>query len=140
MTTITERRFDLTFVLWFLIIVFGLAAWRGHARSPVAAGVMAGLATLAFVFWLVWMRLPRAQLTITPTTIAYGPPGKPRTEIERRASCMLGFTRVRVGGVRGSMQWFLAPAGDTAGSGIALFGFDHDAVRAACVEHGWRFG
>jgi hypothetical protein len=135
MTVLEERRRDNDVIAWFLVIAFGVAAWRGASIAPVLASLMGALAVIGFCEWLRWRyRAPR-QLIITADEITWGPPGSVRVRIPGTAA-PLNFRRSRV--VRSG--WWLSPPPESGAPGIALMGFDLDEVRQACYDRGWEFG
>ena len=135
MTTIVEKKGQLGVVLGFLIVVFGLAAWRGAEGAPIIAAA-AGIGAVGLAIWLVYYyRKPAAMLTITQEEIWYGRLDQPGMRIERDES---GRLRFREGFKKSG--WFLSLADHPDRPGLLMTGFDMKQVAEACVAHGWSFG
>jgi hypothetical protein len=133
-TTITEKKRSAGAIFGFLFVVFALAAWRGMDGAPVLAAAC-GVAALACAAYLVWFYVtPASVLSIAPTEIRYGRPGKPGTAIPRSASGHLAFHQ----GFRRS-GWFLVSVDAPDGPPILMTGFDMNEVAAACIAQGWTF-
>ena len=135
MTTIPEKRREIDLIAGFLVVVLGLAAFRGASGAPALAALAAIGAVGVLVAWVRWRRKPRPFLAISPHEIFYGRLDQPGTVIARGSSGRLAFRK----GFRSS-GWFLLPADEPDGPGISMIGFDVREVEAACVASGWRFG
>jgi hypothetical protein len=132
---LSERRRDGDAIAWTLILLFGLAAWRGAAETPVLAAGMGLLGALGLAGWVRWRFRAVPRLSITRDEISYGRPGQVVARIPRTAGT-LEIRRSRVV----QSGWWLSPPGDSEGSGISMLGFDIKEVRRACLERGWEFG
>ena len=134
MTTIPEKKRPFDIIAGFLIIMLGLAAFRGWQGAPVVAALMAIVALGILVVWLTWRRKPAAVLVISPPGIVYGRLDQPGLRITRDGSGRLRLRQSHHG--RG---WYLMPADAPDRPGILMMGFDLSEVRRACVAHGWTF-
>ena len=134
MTTITEKKRSSGIIFGFLLVVFALAAWRGMDGAPVlaAASAVGAIACGAYLAW-VYMA-PPPVLSITPTEIRYGRPGRAGTVIARSGSGRLAFRQ----GFRRSGLFLVSPDVPD-GPPILITGFDRNEVAAACIAHGWTF-
>ncbi|HET9522320.1 MAG TPA: hypothetical protein VFO73_14825 [Candidatus Limnocylindrales bacterium] len=135
MTTITEKKSQTDVIAVFLIVVFGLAAWRGAERAPIMAGLAAVAAVGVLAIWLYWRRKPAAILAISPDEIFFGRLDQTGVHIRRGASGRLRFRQ----GFKQS-GWFLMRADEPEEPAIAMIGFDLREVEATCIKHGWTFG
>src|SRR3954452_11839921 len=134
MTLIKERRRDGDVIAGFCVLIFALAAWRGSSGAPVLAVIMGLLALGTVAGWAYWRRRPPSELTITPSEVTLGPPGRAVRTIPKAAD-PLALTR----SAARQTSWYLAPRQDAGGASIPLIGFDAGTVRDACVEQGWEF-
>jgi hypothetical protein len=134
-TTIPEKKREVTGIAGFLIVILGFAAFRGAERAPLFAGILATVALVAFAMWLSWWRKPPPMLAISPEEIFYGRLDQPGTRIARDPSGRLEFRR----GFRNS-GWVLKLADAPDQPGISMIGFDLPEVERACVAHGWTIG
>ena len=135
MTTISQKKSDITGIAGFLVLAFGFAAFRGAERAPVVAGILAILALGILVAWLTWWRKPAAVLAISPEEISYGRLDQPGLRIARDASGRLHFRR----GFKNS-GWFLVLADTPDQPVISMIGFNLPEVERACLAQGWTFG
>jgi hypothetical protein len=133
-TTIPEKKRPFDIIAGFLIIMLGLAAFRGAQGAPVPAALMAILALGILVVWLNWRRKPATVLRISPHEIVYGRLDQPGLRITRDDSGRLRFHRTYH-----RRHWYLMPADAPDRPGIWMIGFDMSEVRRACVAHGWTF-
>jgi hypothetical protein len=133
-TTIPEKKRPFDIIAGFLIIMLGLAAFRGAQSAPVPAALMAILALGILVVWLNWRRKPAAVLVISTHEIVYGQLDQPGLRITRDGSGRLRFRQSHR-----SRSWYLMPADAPDRPGIFMIGFDLSEVRRACVAHGWTF-
>jgi hypothetical protein len=133
-TTLTEKRSAGDTIAGFLFLVALLVAWRAYDAAPVASVIAGVFALVTLVGWVRWRRRPRSELTIGPDAITWGSPAREVTRIDRGPSGLLRFFR----NPTQQTGWSLIAA-DHPSAGISLIGFDLDQVRAACVQHGWRF-
>lgn len=133
--TIYERRSDGNLVAGFLLVAFGLAAWRGWANARAVAAALLALALAVIVGWGYWRSRPPCRLTLTPDALTWGAAAHVATILRRDDDGVLTFTR---GGSRHS-QWTLRLKYQPQAEGISMFGFDLDEVRRACIDQGWRF-
>jgi hypothetical protein len=134
MTTIAEKRGETDLIAGFLVVVFGLAAFRGAENAPILAGVAVLLAVVVLVFWVTYRRKPVPRLAISEREIVYGRTDQPGMRITRNESGRLLF---RMGFKRSG--WFLVLVDAPSPQAISMIGFDMNEVRRACIEHGWTF-
>jgi hypothetical protein len=133
-TTITEKKRPFDIIAGFLIIMLGLAAFRGAQGAPVLAALIAILALGILGVWLNWRRKPAAVLVISPHEIVYGRLDQPGLRITRD-----GSGRLRLRQPYHRRGWYLMPADAPDRPGILMIGFDLSEVRRVCVAHGWTF-
>src|SRR4051794_9735694 len=135
MTLIRERRRDGDVIAGFCVLAFGLAAWRGASGAPVVAVVMGLLALGTIAGWAYWRRRPASELTISPSEVTLGPPGRAARTIPKSAEPLaLSRSAAR------QTSWYLVGCQGSGAPGIPLIGFDPAAVRDGCVDQGWEFG
>jgi hypothetical protein len=133
-TTLTEKRSAGDTIAGFLFLVALLVAWRAYDAAPIASVFAGAFALLTLVGWVRWRRQPRSELKIGPDAITWAGPAREVTRIERGPT---GALRLLQSPTQ-QAGWSLIAA-DHPSAGISLIGFDLDQVRAACVQHGWRF-
>jgi ADP-ribosyl-[dinitrogen reductase] hydrolase len=133
MTTIVEKKGELGFVFGFLVVVLGLAAWRGAEGAPILAGAAAVGAIVCLAVLVNWYRKPAPFLTISPDEIWYGRLDQPGMRLERSGGRLYFREGSRQSG------WFLLQADMPDKPGILMTGFDMPEVAAACTAHGWTF-
>jgi hypothetical protein len=126
----TEKRSAGDAIAWFIILVTGFAAWRGHANAPALGLVMAGVAAFALIAWVVWRLKPAATLTISPTTISLRRGERVVTEGHHVPGGWARFAKNRI--------VFLSLEGPDQKAVFGLTGFDHAAVHRAVAAAGWE--
>lgn len=142
-TVLVERRWQINIVFAFLVVAFAVALFNVVKNAQTSTGRVAGtvvfgaLLVLLIVGWVRMNRSPRRRLEITADAIRYVPPGGRVSALSRQSGDELAFSMRHPGG----RIWVLELTIKGAGSVIDVRGdFPREAVRQACIAHGWRFG
>lgn len=126
----TEKRSAGDAIAWFIIVITGFAAWRGHANAPVLALAMVGVAAAALIAWVVWRLKPAATLTISPTAIILRRGDRVVTEGHHVPGGWARFAKNRV--------VFMSLQGPGQSAVFGLSGFDAAQVHRAVAAAGWE--
>lgn len=127
--------------LWgFLVIVFGIALWRGRAGADTDAGrlvsdvVFGGLMVISVAAW-VWFRRRPSRLTISRDAISFSHRSGIEGIVLRRTGDLYVATPLGPGAAHRE-RYLRAEGSDEM---IPLLLFDSKTVRRACLAMGWRF-
>jgi hypothetical protein len=127
-------------LLWgFLSVAFGAALVRGHfgagtTTSRLVIDVAFGTLLAGSVAAWLWFRRHPARLEITPEAVAFSHRGQPNPTTLVGPGELYVYT-THIGGTD-RLQFLKVTGSD---EGIPLTMFDHEEVKAACREQGWRF-
>ncbi|HEX2294084.1 MAG TPA: hypothetical protein VHN37_02115 [Actinomycetota bacterium] len=127
------------FVWGFLVVVFGVALFRGSGAETdagrlVGIVVFGGLIAVSVAAW-VWFRRRPSILTISHDAISFSHRSGSEGVVLRRTGDLYVATPLGPGGEH--RQRYLKVEGSDAA--IPLLVFDWKTVQGACLEKGWRF-
>ena len=143
-TVLIESRRQGNIVLALLAAVFAVALFRLVAGAQSSTGRVAGAVVFGAVLvglivgWIRMSRSPRRRLEITQDAIRYVRPGGRVDALSRQWGDELRFV-VQHRGVA-SRVWALGLTIKGTDTVMDVRGeFSREAVRQACLAHGWRF-
>ena len=143
-TVLVEGRRQGNIVLLFLVAVFAVALFRlatgaQSSTSRVVGSVVFGAVLVALVVgWIRMSRRPHRRLEITEDAIRSVPPDGRVPALSRQWGDELRFVMQHRGAL--SRVWVLGLTIKGTDTVMDLRGeFSREAVRQACLAHGWRF-
>ena len=143
-TILVEKRWQGDIVLAVIVVAFAVALFNVVKHAQTSTGRVAGVVVFGAVLvvlimgWIRMNRRPRRRLEITGDAIRYVKPDGRVSALSRQSGDELAFSLQHRGAM--SRVWVLELAIKGTGTVIDVRGeFSREAVRRACIDHGWRF-